>query len=180
MDNNQNRKVNIIEDLEGNKTVIIHDTIFKGRRSIKWKEVRIYLKQYVGEIYQIDETNDIVNIASDFPVEYSGSNYTVKLKGGVAKAKANAAQGIPELIKIAENKRFNENRNSKHNIDATEGWYYFDTRFGFPICDDDGNIERYNIYRAMLIVRCNSEGKKYIYDIERIKKEKAPCTLGTS
>ncbi len=34
-----NRKVNVIEDLDGNKTVFIQDIIFKGRQNIEWKSV---------------------------------------------------------------------------------------------------------------------------------------------
>lgn len=30
------RKVNIVEDLEGNKIVFIHDIVFMGRQSIEW------------------------------------------------------------------------------------------------------------------------------------------------
>ena len=43
------------------------------------------------------------------PKEYSGSKYTHSMKGMTAKAKANAAQGIPELIEIAVEKNFREN-----------------------------------------------------------------------
>jgi hypothetical protein len=43
-----------------------------------------------------DEDGKIVYIGTKLPGEYSGSVYTKKLKGVVAKAKANAAQGIPE------------------------------------------------------------------------------------
>lgn len=39
------------------------------------------------------------------PDEYAHSEYTRVLKGANAKAKANAAQGIPELIEIATEKR---------------------------------------------------------------------------
>lgn len=42
-------------------------------------------------------------ISSSFPDEYAGSKSRIALKGAVAKAKANAAQGIPELIQIAAN-----------------------------------------------------------------------------
>ena len=45
------RKVNVIEDIDGKKTVFIHDIIFKGKRSVKWEDVEKYLKQYVGDIY---------------------------------------------------------------------------------------------------------------------------------
>ena len=42
------RKVNVVEDLKGNKIVFIHDIRFKGRQAIDWDEVERYLKQYVG------------------------------------------------------------------------------------------------------------------------------------
>lgn len=48
------------------------------------------------------------------PKEYSGSKYTNSIKGMNAKAKANAAQGIPELIEIAVEKTFE--RITKKNI----------------------------------------------------------------
>lgn len=46
--------------------------------------------------------------------KYSSSEYTAKLKGTVPKVKANASQGIPELVQIAKNKRFRENLANKH------------------------------------------------------------------
>ena len=42
------RKVNVIEDLNGIKTVFIHDILFKGKRSVNWDDVENYLRQYVG------------------------------------------------------------------------------------------------------------------------------------
>lgn len=38
------RKVNVVEDLDGNKIVFIHDVRFKGKRSIEWTDVETYLK----------------------------------------------------------------------------------------------------------------------------------------
>ena len=100
------RNVSVIQDVDGNNIVIINDIRFKGKRSIDWKEVREYLKEYVGEFYTIAATGDVVYIGSDLPKEYSGSNYTNSLKGTNAKAKANAATGIPEMIEIAVGKHF--------------------------------------------------------------------------
>nr|WP_295280469.1 hypothetical protein [uncultured Blautia sp.] len=97
------RKVNVIEDLDGQKTVFIHDILFKGKRSVNWNEVEAYLRQYVGEFYQIEDCNKIVYIGNDLPDEYAHSGYTRILKGANAKAKANAAQGLPELLEIATN-----------------------------------------------------------------------------
>ena len=39
------RKVNVVEDLDGNKIVFIHDVKFKGKRSIEWTDIEMYLKQ---------------------------------------------------------------------------------------------------------------------------------------
>lgn len=105
------------------------------------------------------------------PDEYIGSNYTKHLKGTVAKAKANAAQGIPEMIEIATSKVGEENRKGKHSRHAKNGWYRYDTRFALPVYAENGDIERYNVFTARLLIRHASSGKKYLYDILEIKKE---------
>lgn len=43
--------------------------------------------------------------------------------------------------------------------------------FVVPICDDGSNVNRYNVYKARLLVNHASNGKKYLYDILGIKKE---------
>ncbi len=48
------RKVNVVEDLDGNKIVFIHDIRFKGKRSVEWDDVEAYLRQFVGEVYTIE------------------------------------------------------------------------------------------------------------------------------
>ncbi len=116
------RKVDVIKDLNGNKLVIINDIIFKGKRGINWNDVENYLKKYVGEFYQIAESNEIIYIGSDLPDEYTHSKYTHILKGANAKAKANATQGLPQLIEIASGKQFKENHKDKHVSDAALGW----------------------------------------------------------
>ena len=123
------RKINVIEDLDGKKIVFIHDIIFKGKRNIDWKEVKLYLKKYINEFYYIAETGEKIYIGTDLPTEYTGSIYTESLIGRNAKAKANAAQGIPEMIEIADNEDFDKNRKKKHNKDAKYGWYKYDTKF---------------------------------------------------
>lgn len=68
-----NRKISIIEDLDGNKTVVIHDIMFKGKRSINWDEVEDYLRKYIDELYCVAETGDEIFIGKDLPSEYAGS-----------------------------------------------------------------------------------------------------------
>lgn len=110
------------------------------------------------------------NIVDDLPSEYSGSKYTHSIKGTNAKAKANAVQGIPEMIEIAVGKHFRENKESKHWRNAMYGWYRYDSRFAIPVYRDDEEVERYNIFHASLIVRYSEDGKLYLYDVIDIKK----------
>lgn len=122
--------------------------------------------------YEIEETSDKVFISSNFPDEYVSSESRLALKGAVAKAKANAVQGIPELIRIAINKEYSENTKQKHNKDAKYGWYRYDVRFALPVYDDKSNeICRYNIFFARMLVRHDKDGKKYLYDLLAVKKE---------
>ncbi len=165
------RNVSVIQDAEGKNIVVVNDIIFKGKRSVNWKEVREYLKRYVGDFFEIASTQDVIYIGSDLPSEYSGSVYTQKLNGTVAKAKANASQGIPELLEIATGKYFKENNGIKHNWNARFGWYRYDSRFALPVYDAEGQIDRYNVFHASMIVRHANDGKRYLYDIIDIKKE---------
>lgn len=165
------RKINVFEDLDGKKIVLIQDIIFKGRQSISWDDVEEYLEQYIDEIYTIAETGDEIYIGKELPSEYTGSVYTMRLRGGSAKAKANATQGIPEMIEIATNQTFEENRKYKHRKDAQFGWYRYDTRFALPVFDESGEVTRYNVFKAIILIRHAENGKKYLYDILEIKKE---------
>ena len=167
-----NRKVSVIEDLDGKKIVFIHDIKFKGKRAVNWNEVKEYLKNYVGEFYNIVANNEMIYIGNDLPSEYTGSKYTYKLKGTVAKAKANVAQGIPELLETAQGGSYRENHKEKHNRNAKYGWYRYDIRFGLPVYDDKtGNLDRYNIFTAILLIKHSEDGNKYLHDITTIKKE---------
>lgn len=164
----QQRNVSVIQDIDGNNIVVINDFRFKGKRSIDWKEVRAYLKKYVGDFYKVVSTGDVIYIGDDLPSEYSGSKYTHSIKG--TNAKANAVQGISEMIEIAVGKHFRENKESKHWRNAMYGWYRYDSRFAIPVYRDDEEVERYNIFHASLIVRYSEDGKLYLYDVIDIKK----------
>lgn len=168
--NKDTRNFTVIRDENDNKIIVINDIIFKGK-NIVWSDVKEYLKRYVGRYYYISEDDEVIFIGTEFPGEYAGSFYTKSLKGANAKAKANAVQVLPEMIKIASNGIFENNRKEKHSRDAKNGWYRYDTRFAAPIYNDIGNIDRYNIFKARLLIRHASSGKKYLYDIMEIKKE---------
>lgn len=161
----------IIKLLDNKKIVVIDKVIFQGRQHIDWDNVELFIKQYVGMVVNIAETGDKIHIGKDFPDEYANSNYSMGLRGTVAKAKANAAQSICKMIEIASNKRYRENLKIKHIKNAEYGWYRYDTRFAMPVYDDKGKFERYNSFRAELLIRHASDCKLYLYDVVNIKKE---------
>jgi len=166
-----NNKVLIAADEDGKRLVVLPQVIFEGKRSISWNDVEQYLLRYVGDIVRVAETEDLVYIGRDFADEYSHSKYTEKLRGGLAKTKANMVQGIHGMIEIAGNRRWNEDFEKRHGKKAENGWYRYDTRFAMPIMNEKGEIIRYNVYLAVLIVRYASNNKLYLYDIQNIKKE---------
>jgi len=55
--------------------------------------------------------------------------------------------------------------------DAEFGWYTYDSRFALPVFDENGEIERYNVFHVALLVRHANDGKRYLYDLMKIKKE---------
>lgn len=150
--------------------VYINNRIFPGKRSLPWRDVEEYLKRYVGNIYTISESGDDIIIPKDFPDEYTGSEYTKKLRGGVAVAKANAVVSLAELIENATNRRFVENMERKHSDDASNGWFRYDICFSMIVRGENEVNYRENVYRGTLVVRRNKHGNE-LYDIVNIKKE---------
>ena len=120
----KDQRIHIIQDENNKSIVLINDIRFKSRRNIDWNEIEEYLKEYIGNTYEILETCD-----------------KIRLKGANEKAK------------------------------AKKGWYRYDTRFGIPKYDENGELEGYHIYSAKMLVRRDEDGKLYLYDFVRTKKE---------
>ncbi len=167
----EKRNISVINDADGNSIVMINDIRFKGKRAVNWEDVKTYLEEYVGDVYTIAKNSDVIYIGTDLPDEYTGSEYTKSLRGANAKAKANASQGIPELLRIASGKSFRVNKANKHRRDAKYGWYRYESRFALPVYGDNEEIERYNVFHASMLIRHAVDGKMYLYDIIDIKKE---------
>ena len=145
----------------------VKEILFKNKQNIKWNEVERYLKVFIGKKYIVKNNGDEINIESDFPDEYAESKYTKKLRGALAKAKANASQVIREMIECAENRRWIENKDDKHNKDADGGWYRYDVGFSIPV-EHNGQMSK-NYYMATMVVRIKNS-KLCLYDIINIKK----------
>lgn len=77
----------------------------------------------------------------------------------MAKAKANMTQGLPQIIEVASNCRFQENMKEKHHGDAKKGWYRYTSNFALPVYDEKGGLQRYNVFRIEMLVRHSQDGK---------------------
>ena len=162
-------------DSNGDNIVVINGNIFEGTNQNipKYKMVRDFIKRHIGEFYQIAQDGNEIYLGKDLPGEYTQSKYTQNLRNKNVKTlniKFQAAQNLDELIQIAQNGEWTQNRKQKHAIDAKNGWYKYQTRFAIPVKNSDGNFTRYNIYNADLIIRHDVDGKKYLYDVMGIKK----------
>lgn len=133
------KNIEVVQNEDGKNIVFIHDIRFHGKRKINWNEVEDFIKKYVGSCYEIVETADKIYIGSDFPDEFTGSKDTMRLKGTLAKAKANAVQGIKELVEISKEKSHIDNKKEKHIYNAKFGWYRYFSYFALPVYNDVGN-----------------------------------------
>ena len=149
----KDQRIHIIQD-ENNKSIVLINDI-----------------RYIGNTYEILETCEKIYIGNDFPDEFCHSKDKIRLKGANEKAKANMISAIEELIYIAADRTETEDYQGKHGAKAKKGWYRYDTRFGIPKYDENGELEGYHIYSAKMLVRRDEDGKLYLYDFVRTKKE---------
>lgn len=130
------------------------------------KNIRSELSKLVGNSYVIKVDNREVHIGADFVGEYSGSKDTQKSRKDVKRTKANAIPGIEKIIENADNPKYLQNDEEKHNNDARRGWTRYDVTFGLS----DGSVVNY--FRGFLNIRMAADGKDYVYDITKINKLK--------
>lgn len=148
----------------------IKETIFKGKQNISWADVERYLRRYDGFKIENKEYGDVIHINAIFADEYVHSQYTRKLRGALAKTKANLVQVIPQIIEGATNRRWVENKDDKHKENAIGGWYRYDIQFSMRVQDPQKESYSLNYYNGTMVVRINDKGM-YLYDIINIKKE---------
>ncbi len=146
----------------------VKSIIFKNKQNIPWNDVEAFLKRFIGKEVIVEKYGDVIRFPSDFPDEFTESRYTKKLRGALAKAKANAAQVVVEMLENADNRRWVENKDSKHNKEANNGWYRYDVGFAIPV--EHNGYKSQNKYSATAVVRIK-DGTLYLYDIINIKKE---------
>ncbi len=152
----------------GEKYIWAEEDIFAGHESQKPHiVVANYIAEHIGEAYIIIESGKKVYIGKDLPGEYTQSNYKKHLlhyNKNLLTAKNKAATVLGEMIEIATNRRWEKTEHT-NNKDAKYGFYRYDSVFAFEL------KEKIKAYSVELVIRNASDGKKYLYDISRIKED---------
>ena len=117
-------------------------------------------KEQFADVIVLGNKDEILNMAKEHNINIDG----VKIINPVEDAR---------FEKFAN--EFYELRKAKgmtlEKAKAKKGWYRYDTRFGIPKYDENGELEGYHIYSAKMLVRRDEDGKLYLYDFVRTKKE---------
>ena len=161
-------------NVNGNQVVWIEQNILKENKGLPVHQfIANFIAEHIGDVYTIIESGQKVYIGEDLPSEYTQSKYTKKLlqnNPNIIKAKNKASANLGEMIEIATNRRWEKTKHIETK-DAKYGMYRYDTRFGLPIMNANGEVVGANVYNAELVIRNASDGKKYLYDIVGIKKD---------
>ena len=135
-----------------------------------WKDIKNNLIKYLKKIIVIKENNVEIKIDRKFIKEYLGSQYTAYSSKKIKSIKANMSLHIVDIIENAGHIKKEKNVESKHNIDAWQGFEKYKARFEY-VTKDEFNNDISTIYSCILILRCPNTYEKYLYDIVGIKKE---------
>lgn len=168
-----------LKNINGNQIVWVENSHLTNKELKNPHAIAKYIEAHIGEVYTIIESGQKVYIGKDLPKEYTRSKYTSYLRktnDQMAKAKAKATGELGLLIETATNRRWEETRHT-HNKDAKYGIYRYDSRFAFPVKDNNGNITNVRAYDVELIIRNASNRKKYLYDIVNIKENTANANI---
>ena len=96
-------------------------------------------------------------------------NIQIVLKEQMLKQRQMLQQVFLNLLKLLWESILE--RIMKINIEEMAKMVRYDSKFALPVYDDNGKVERYNIFHASVLIRYSNDGKMYLYDIIDIKKE---------
>lgn len=60
----------------------------------------------------------------------------------------------------------------KHSKDTQNGWYRYETQFAVPVLNAKKAIDHYTVYGGTLLIRNDTDGRSYLYDLLDVQKKK--------
>jgi len=164
---NKNEPVVVLKDN------VFYDDAGNKKQGKPHEVIEEYIVNQVGKSFKIEESGQWVFIGDDLPGEYTQSEYTRKFllkHRNLLNVKNQSSQNFKEIIEIASDRKWSKNTKSKHNIDAKYGFYKYTSKVALPVKNISGDIIGSNIYDIELLIRNDADGKKYLYDIQNIRK----------
>lgn len=164
-----------VREVNGQRVVWVDDNIIANKPNDQnYADFMVdYLTEHVGEVYKIIESGQSVYLGKDLPKEYAWSKYSQRIRTRnqqLYKAKARMAAGVGEAISIASNRRWEKTKHPE-NKDAQYGVYKYNSKIAFPVFNEAGDNTGVQAYDITLVIRNASNGSKYLYDIQNIKKD---------
>ncbi len=124
------------------------------------KTIKNFSEKFVGNSYNIKESNQKIYIAKDFPREYAYSKSTMSLNKEKKLIKIKLLNNLDEIINNLSDKVYSNDHKEKHKEDAKYGFYKYNALF---------EINK-DMYSGTIVIRNDTNKKKYLYDIISIKK----------
>ena len=75
------------------------------------------------------------------------------------------------MLKIAFSRQFKKNKGENHQWHAKNEWYKYESRFALPVFTETGEAARYTVFHASMLITHATDGRRYLYDVLKIKKE---------
>lgn len=136
--------------------VLVNDSFFAAADFNLRSNIKKALIAEIGKHYTLIESNQEVYLDETFSKEYAFSKYSKSLSPKDMALKGDLIMAINFLINYASSRKHQRAKHNTHSIDAAYGFYKYKTTYK----DYYGKIRK-----AVLVIRNDKDGKKYIYDI---------------
>lgn len=107
--------------------------------------------------------------------KYTHSGYNRGIKNNapnIFRAKMQAAEVLGDIAVVSKYDKKSTTQGHSSNKDAPGGVHYYNSTFVIPRYDTNGNIIGIEAYDCRLIVDYGGDGKHYLYDIQKISRNK--------
>lgn len=160
------KEKNIIYNNDGSfNRVRITEDIFKNSNPIINKTIKNHLKEQVGNYFKIIESGQKIHIGNDLPKEYAYSKSTRVLPNNLKITKGRMSTNLKEIIEHASSRKWEQYKHDSHKVNAKYGFYKYKIKFSIM------HKNKEKIYTGNILIRNDANGKKYLYDILKIKQK---------
>ncbi len=157
---------NVVYNNDGSfNRVRISENIFANiyMKNLK-SEMKKHIQNMLDKSFTLIESGQKVYIGKDLSGEYIFSKYAVSLTNTEIIIRGKLLSNLKDIVENCSCRNYSNHKKEKHKKDAKYGFYKYKIRFSIAL------KEREELYKAVVLIRNDANGKKYLYDILGIKK----------